>query len=109
MTNAELRRCGRCGLDRPVDDFAWRRRDRGQRDNYCRSCRAAYKREHYAANRARYIAQALARKQALAAERTVYLLGYFSKHPLHGLRRDGPTGARVRSPRREVLRRIPRP
>jgi hypothetical protein len=81
MTNTGPRRCGRCGLQKPLDDFAWRRRDRGQRDNYCRPCRAAYKRDHYAANRARYIAQALTRKQTLAAERAAYLLDYFGEHP----------------------------
>lgn len=41
------RKCGRCGELKPASDFAWRRKARGQLDNYCRACRAAYKREHY--------------------------------------------------------------
>jgi hypothetical protein len=57
-----LRRCGRCGESRPIAEFAWRRKARRQRDNYCVSCLAEYKREHYAANRSRYIAQAHVRK-----------------------------------------------
>jgi hypothetical protein len=76
-----LRRCGACGELKPIHDFAWRRKSRGQRDNLCRPCRSAYHREHYEANRQRYIDQARARKQALAAERTAYLIEFFRTHP----------------------------
>ena len=75
------RTCGRCRQLRPLSDFAWRRRTRGQRDNYCRACRAAYKREHYAAHRERYVANAVRRKQALIAERTAYLIAFFRERP----------------------------
>jgi hypothetical protein len=47
----------------------------------CRSCRSAYHREHYLANKERYVAQARARKDVLRRERTVYLLEYFTRHP----------------------------
>ena len=73
--------CGRCRQSRPISDFAWRRQARGQRDNYCRPCRAAYKREHYLANRQRYIANAGRRKQALVIERTAYLIALFRERP----------------------------
>lgn len=76
-----MRRCGRCGEGKPVEDFAWRRKTRGQRDNYCRPCRAAYKQEHYRANRRRYIEQAGLRKRAAVAERTEYLVAYLRRHP----------------------------
>ena len=58
---ALTRTCGRCGQDKPISDYAWRRKACGQRDNYCRPCRADYKREHYAAHRERYIADAVRR------------------------------------------------
>src|SRR3954447_9580552 len=76
----ELRRCGRCGETKPTDDFAWRRVERGQRDNLCRDCRSAYHREHYLANRQRYVDQARLRKRMLAKERTAYLEEYFTTH-----------------------------
>jgi hypothetical protein len=47
----------------------------------CRPCRSAYHREHYLANKQRYIDQARARKQALRLKRTTYLLEYFARHP----------------------------
>jgi hypothetical protein len=65
----------------PVSDFAWRRRAAGQRDNYCRTCRAAYKQEHYALHRERYVANAVRRKRALIAERTTYLIEFFRTRP----------------------------
>jgi hypothetical protein len=81
LQDGALRQCGRCGEFKLLSEFAWRRKRRGQRDNMCRPCRSTYHREHYLANKQRYIDQARVRKQALRLERTTYLLGYFSNHP----------------------------
>ena len=75
------RRCGRCGTTKPEDDFAWRRLEKKQRDNYCRSCRAAYKREHYARNRQRYIDNAAARRRRMLDERMRFLIDYLRRNP----------------------------
>jgi len=77
----QTRRCGRCSRSKPLDQFAWHRKAKGQRDNYCRPCRAAYKQEHYAAHRERYIANTSVRKRALIAERTAYLIEFFRERP----------------------------
>ncbi len=74
-------RGSRCGEHKPVDEFAWRRKRRGQRDSHCRPCRSAYGKEHYAANRQRYIDQAQLVKQRVRLERTVLLLTFFRTHP----------------------------
>ena len=76
-----MRRCGRCGHEKHVEEFAWRRKSKGQRDNYYRPCRAAYKQEHYAANRQRYIESAKMRRQAAVAERFEYLVAFLLEHP----------------------------
>jgi hypothetical protein len=76
-----LRKCGRCGEVKPVDEFAWRRKARGQLDNYCRPCRTAYRRQHYLANRRRYIALAQERKRAVAMARATHLIQFFREHP----------------------------
>jgi hypothetical protein len=76
-----LRRCGRCGERKPLDDFAWRRKERGQRHNMCRPCHSEYRREHYLANRRRYIDKATVNKQKLRLERTILLIEYFKDHP----------------------------
>jgi hypothetical protein len=76
-----MQKCYRCGLYRAADDFAWRRKAKNQRDSFCRTCRAAYKREHYLANKQRYIDHAALNKERERAERTVYLFEYFKSHP----------------------------
>jgi hypothetical protein len=74
-------KCYRCGDTKPAEAFAWRRRERGQRDSFCRPCRKAYGREHYLANRARYIEQARQQTARLQLERTRFLLDFFVTHP----------------------------
>lgn len=76
-----FRKCYRCRELKPIEDFAWRRKAKGQRDSFCRPCRSAYGKEHYAANRQLYIDQAAAQKQRLRRERTIYLLDFFETHP----------------------------
>ena len=90
VTQPVYRRCGRCGSEKPIDEFNWRRRHRGQRDNFCRPCRAAYKQEHYTANKQRYVAQARERKRVLAEQRMRYLLDYFVEHPCRDCGEDDP-------------------
>ena len=75
---APLRRCGRCQAYKPVTEFAWRRRARNQRHNMCRPCHSAYHREHYLANKDRYVDQARMSKRRLRLERTKYLFEYFA-------------------------------
>ena len=76
-----MRKCSRCGLEKPDEDFAWRRIDKAWRETYCRPCRAAYKQEHYAKNRQRYIDQARSWSQSTLQERGDLLLGFFERHP----------------------------
>jgi hypothetical protein len=76
-----LRKCYRCRALKPETDFSWRRKAKGQRDSFCRPCRSAYGKEHYAQNRQRYIDQAGRVKRRLMRERTLYLIEYFKTHP----------------------------
>jgi 5-methylcytosine-specific restriction endonuclease McrA len=76
-----MRRCSRCGLEKPLEDFAWHRREKGQRQHHCRPCQAQYRREHYVRNRGRYVERSGRRKQELWAARTQLLLDHFADHP----------------------------
>ncbi len=76
-----MRTCGRCGESKSVENFAWRRKAKGQRDNYCRPCRSQYKREHYLANKQRYVDNAARRRRQVALDRLEFLFGYFRDHP----------------------------
>ena len=77
----EPRQCCRCRTGKPAIAFAWRRKHRLQRDTYCRPCRSAYGKEHYQANKQRYIDQAQAAKRRTRIVRTEYLIEYFASHP----------------------------
>ena len=76
-----MAKCSRCKEEKPDDEFAWRRRKLGKRDTYCRPCRSAYHREHYLANKQRYIAFARQRKVAMVEERMQYLVAFLRDHP----------------------------
>lgn len=73
------RTCSRCGESRPLTDYAGQ--PGGTIDCYCRPCRAEYGREHYERHRARYIAQAKRRKDAVQAENYRQLIRYLRDHP----------------------------
>jgi hypothetical protein len=75
------RRCSQCGELKPDQEFAGRGSPAGKRDTYCRPCRSAYGKKHYAANRTRYIELEAKRKRARAEKRMAYLLDYFKTHP----------------------------
>jgi hypothetical protein len=75
------RLCGRCGVRRPMEEFAWRRKSAKTRHPYCRSCMAEYNRAHYRANRQLYIDRARRRGIAVRRERIAYLMEYFRANP----------------------------
>lgn len=79
--HAETKRCCRCGETKPISEFAWRRKGLGQHDTHCRPCRSEYGREHYAANRQKYIDAEARRKRARAEHRMRLLVEYFRLHP----------------------------
>lgn len=53
----------------------------GRPDTYCRPCRSAYGKEHYAANKQRYIEQTRVRNKKRFHKRVLFLLDYFKSHP----------------------------
>jgi hypothetical protein len=76
-----MKRCSMCGETKRFDDFMWNHIATGKRDSYCRPCRALYKREHYAANKQRYLDNAAAWTRRTAVDRLSWLLDYFEEHP----------------------------
>ena len=94
----DLTKCYRCGRLKPVEEFAWRRRAKGQRDSFCRPCRSDYHREHYLANRQKYIDQARISKRKLQLERTIYLIKFFESHPCADCGETDPVVIVVRPP-----------
>lgn len=75
------RRCARCGMFKPIDEFALKGRSSGTRRSYCRPCSADYGRSHYQHHRAQYIARARSRRP-LERKRVRNLVSeYLATHP----------------------------
>jgi hypothetical protein len=76
-----LRKCSRCGSTKSIREFTGSSEKGKKIDTYCRPCRAAYNREHYQANRQRYIDQARRRKEEVRANNYALLIQFLRSHP----------------------------
>jgi hypothetical protein len=81
MGELQTRRCNRCGELKPLDTFAWHRKASGQRQHHCRECQKVIGREHYLANRQRYIEMEARRKKARNEQRMRQLIEFLREHP----------------------------
>lgn len=73
--------CCTCGRAKPVTEFAVKNRNRGTRSTKCRSCQAAYSREHYKRNRATYLHRASARRKLDRENCRQHVFDYLVSHP----------------------------
>jgi hypothetical protein len=76
-----MRRCARCGEDKPVSEFGWKNKERTRLHSYCKPCVRANSKAHYAANKTRYLAKARRRDRRERTYRTYLLVEYFKSHP----------------------------
>src|SRR6266850_135011 len=76
-----MRRCCMCHQEKPEADFAFRSIATGVRQGHCRACHAAYRRQHYLANREAYIAREVARMNRYRLENRERILEYLLAHP----------------------------
>jgi hypothetical protein len=61
-----------CHQEKPEADFAFRSIATGVRQDHCRVCHAAYRRQHYLDNREEYIAREVARMKRIAKRTRCY-------------------------------------
>jgi hypothetical protein len=73
--------CCTCGLRKPMSEFAVKNRERGTRSTKCRSCQAAYSREHYRRNRATYVQRAASARKINREECRQRVFNYLTAHP----------------------------
>src|SRR2546428_7092895 len=79
--DGETQLCCMCHERKPVDDFAFRSKATGKRQAHCRKCHAAYRRQHYLANKAEYITREVARVRGYREENRVQLRAYLEANP----------------------------
>ena len=70
-----------CRQEKLEADFAFRTIATGVRQDHCRACHAAYRRQHYLRNRDIYIKREVARMKGYREQNRVLLLEYLRSHP----------------------------
>lgn len=73
--------CYMCGQTKPEAEFAFDNIAKGTRQQHCRKCQSAYRREHYVANREEYIRREVARINKYRIENRALMLAYLLAHP----------------------------
>jgi hypothetical protein len=73
--------CGSCGLVKPLGMFPFKNKQLGKRGSTSLACMAAYGREHYARNRAKYLAKAHRSRGRVRAKNDERILAYLLDHP----------------------------
>ena len=75
-----MRVCSMCHQAKPESDFAFRSIATGVRQDHCRACHAAYRRQHYQDNRDLYIRREVARMAGYRIENRLRIFEYLSAH-----------------------------
>jgi hypothetical protein len=68
--NDRNKKCSKCGIVKPVEEFNFRYRDKGVRHSYCRECGKALTRSHYKRKKHSYLKRNL---RAYAERRQIVL------------------------------------
>jgi len=76
-----LRRCARCGVEKPLNEFPIKSAAKGWYGSYCRPCCREYGRDHYARNVSTYVSRAKARAAIERPGNRAFVLEYLSTHP----------------------------
>jgi hypothetical protein len=82
---AETIVCRDCAIEKPVEQFNFRNKKKGIRVYQCKSCQAAYHRQHYLRNKEKYKKKArrwdAENRDRERKERQVYVIEYLLEHP----------------------------
>jgi hypothetical protein len=76
-----MRRCARCGEEKPTSEFNWKNEAKGWLASYCKPCVREHSREHYIANKRSYIERTRRRKRQERANRAHLIVQYLESHP----------------------------
>jgi hypothetical protein len=81
MNSPDTRRCARCGIEKPIDEFGFKQRERGIRQSWCKPCYAEYKRLWYLRNREEHLAHVKVMRERSSEENQRLMWQYLASHP----------------------------
>lgn len=76
-----MRRCSKCGIEKPADEFAVRKDRADGRATVCLACHRVYARAHCAANGPYYLEKAARARRQMRSRNLEALLAYLRTHP----------------------------
>ncbi|HVV38681.1 MAG TPA: hypothetical protein VHC63_18885 [Acidimicrobiales bacterium] len=76
-----MKRCSRCGEEKPLTEFSWKDKEKGWRKSHCKACVRMKSRAHYASNKTSYAARIRRYKRRKRADRLDFLVRYLETHP----------------------------
>ena len=77
-----MKRCQKCKEYKDDEEFSWRWKQLGIRDDYCKSCRKEYNKEYFnGPAKEKHLKQVRERKQAAREYAREYVLNYLATHP----------------------------
>lgn len=81
MASPDTRRCARCGIEKPIDEFGFKYRERGIRQSWCKPCYVEYKRLWYLENRDEHLAHVKEMRAISSQENQRRMWQYLASHP----------------------------
>lgn len=89
-TIPSIKTCGKCLIAKPLDRFYKRKYREGATSTNCIACEQAYRKDHYIANKTKYLAKDRKNESLKKQELLNFLINYFADHPCVDCGEDDP-------------------
>ena len=77
-----MKRCQKCHIEKDQEEFSWRWKALGKRDDICKECRKIYNKEYFnGPAKERHLEQVRERKQVAREVARDYVMSYLASHP----------------------------
>ena len=77
-----MKRCQKCHIEKDEEEYVWRFKALGKRDDICKSCRKIYNDQYFnGPAKERHLQQVKERKQIAREVAREYILNYLATHP----------------------------
>lgn len=85
-----MKKCNRCKIEKPLEEFNYRDKVKGLRQYQCKDCSRLYVRLHYERNKKYYLKKAFERNRRIRKEIRIYVWTYLSTHSCVDCNEDDP-------------------
>ena len=76
-----MKKCGRCKVEKPIEEFNFKKKNLGTRQKSCKDCTRLEVRNHYQKNKNYYLEKARKRNKEIQKNTQKYIWEYLLQHP----------------------------